>query len=125
MPFVTLKLAAELDRADTARLQRGLTTLMAEVLGKKAGLTAVVVEPVAASGWTIGAEPVARAAHLDVKVTRGTNTAAEKGRFVAAAHALIAEVLGPRLPLATYVVVDEVPAEAWGYGGRTQADRAG
>ena len=30
---------------------------------------------------------------------------------------------GP-LPLATYVVVHEVAAEAWGYGGFTQAQRA-
>ncbi|WP_375453271.1 4-oxalocrotonate tautomerase family protein [uncultured Methylobacterium sp.] len=125
MPFVTLKLAADLDGTETARLQGGLTVLMAEVLGKTAELTAVLIERVPTSGWTVGAAPVACAAHLDAKVTQGTNTAKEKARFVADAHALIADVLGRRLALATYVVVDEVPADAWGYGGRTQADRAG
>ncbi|WP_275477560.1 tautomerase family protein [Aureimonas ureilytica] len=31
--------------------------------------------------------------------------------------------LGVDLPLATYVVVDEVPADAWGYAGVTQEAR--
>lgn len=123
MPFVSVKVAGSLDAAQAGRLRQGVTSLMAEVLGKRADLTAVLVEPVA-GGWAVGAEPVVRAAHLDATVTLGTNTAAEKARFVAAAHALLAEVLGPDLPLPTYVVVSEVPGEAWGYGGRTQADRA-
>ncbi|WP_197430613.1 tautomerase family protein, partial [Methylobacterium sp. CCH5-D2] len=85
---------------------------------------AVLVEPVAVAGWTVGGAAVGCGAHLDAKITRGTNSAEEKARFIAAAHALLAEVLGPDLPLATYVVVDEVPGEAWGYAGLTQAHRA-
>jgi 4-oxalocrotonate tautomerase len=55
-------------------------------------------------------------------VTEGTNTPAEKAAMVAATHAALAEAL-PGLPEATYVVIREIAAEGWGYGGRTQAER--
>lgn len=124
MPFVNVKVTEDLDGAKIARLQRGITALMADVLGKKAALTSVLIESVSAMGWTVDAEPVPRAAHLDAKVTKGTNSVEEKARFIDAAHALMGDVLGPGLPLATYVVVDEVPGDAWGYAGQTQASRA-
>ena len=125
MPFINVTIAGpNLAPEQTGRIQRGVTALMAEVLGKKAELTAVLVEQASAPGWSIGGCPVAVAAHLDAKVTAGTNTAGEKARFVAEAHGLLRAVLGPELPVATYVVVDELPADAWGYAGLTQAHRA-
>ncbi len=109
-------------------LQAGVTALMVEILAKRADLTAVLVERVASGGWSVGGSAVSVAAHLDAKVTAGTNSPAQKTAFVAAAHRLLAETLaetlGGDLPLATYVVVDEVPAESWGYAGLTQAHRA-
>jgi 4-oxalocrotonate tautomerase len=96
---------------------------MDKVLRKNPQLTSVLVEQTPVQGWSIGDARVARAAHLDVKVTSGTNTAEEKARFVARAHALMTQILGT-LPDATYVVVHEIAADAWGYGGETQAQRA-
>ena len=32
-------------------------------------------------------------------------------------------VFGSELSSATYIVVDEVPAQSWGYDGRTQESR--
>jgi 4-oxalocrotonate tautomerase len=125
MPFINVKLAGmTLAPEQTHRLQTEITSLMASVLRKKAELTSVLVEQVPAAGWSIGGKPLTVAAHLDAKVTAGTNTVDEKARFVAAAHALLKAVLGPDLPTATYVVVDELPANAWGYDGLTQAHRA-
>ena len=124
MPFLSLKLAGvPADAAVDHRLQRELTGLMAEVLGKKAELTAVLVERVASPAWSVNGEPVRLAAHLDVTVTAGTNTASEKARFIAEAHALLRATLGEALPVATYIVLDEVPADAWGYAGQTQEHR--
>jgi 4-oxalocrotonate tautomerase len=125
MPFVRVTLAGPPPGAAVlAALRAGVTTLMAEVLGKRADLTAVLVEGTAPGAWSIGAAPMGIAAHLDATVTAGSNSPAQKAAFVAAAHRLMAETLGEGLPLATYVVVDEVPAESWGYGGLTQARRA-
>ncbi len=124
MPFVHIRVAGQtLDPAQVETLQSEATRLMAEVMRKKAELTAVLVEAHDVANWSIAGRPVRLAAHLDVKVTAGTNDAPEKAEFVRQAHALLASVLGAGLPLATYVVVDEVPAQAWGYGGRTQESR--
>jgi len=59
---------------------------------------------------------------LDIKVTRDTNTDDEKAAYVRAMFDGMQHLLGP-LHEASYVIVDEVPAAAWGYGGRTQAAR--
>ena len=124
MPFVNVKVTGPVEAAQVECLQQGITELMADVLRKKADLTAVLIEEAGTASWTVGAAPVAVAAHLDAKVTLGTNTAEEKARFVASAHALLSEVLGLELPSSTYVVIDEVPGDAWGYAGLTQAHRA-
>ncbi len=96
------------------------------MLGKNYSLTALAIDVVPSARWTIAAETLAErriaSAHLDVKVTAGTNTAAEKAEFIERAHAALGAVLGPMAP-ASYIVIDELPAESWGYGGRTQAAR--
>ena len=97
---------------------------MAGVLRKKAELTAVLIEHVSASDWTVGGEQVQAAAHVDVKVTEGTNTAEEKEQFVGEAMTLLRSVLGPDLDPVAYVVIHEVAAGAWGWDGFTQAHRA-
>jgi len=61
-------------------------------------------------------------ARLEISITAGTNTAEEKQEFIGEAHRLLREHLGG-LEEASYVVVRELPAGDWGYGGRTQADR--
>ncbi|SOC42758.1 4-oxalocrotonate tautomerase [Rhizobium subbaraonis] len=124
MPFVHIRIAGgDFAAAQVQQLQTVVTQLMAEIMGKKADLTAVLVEHTADTLWSIGGEPVSVAAHLDVKVTAGTNTPEEKAAFVAAASQLFKDTLGPNLPLATYVVVHEIEANAWGYDGRTQQAR--
>ena len=126
MPFINVKIAGPaLAATQVAEIQRGITSLMAEVLQKDAALTAVLVEHVAASGWAIAGEAAARAAHVDATVSAGTNTPQQKSRFVADADALLRRVIGAALPLVTYVVVHDVPKDSWGYGGLTQAARAG
>ncbi len=90
---------------------------------KKADLTAILVEQVSNSTWCIGRVPVAIAAHLDAKITKGANSPEQKARFIAQAHGLLRSILGNELPTATYVVVDEVDGDAWGYDGVTQNQR--
>ena len=125
MPFVHIRFAGptSITPAQVRRLQTEATRLMATVMRKKAELTSVLVEEAPLRGWSVGGEPVSAAAHLDVKVTQGTNTVEEKEQFIAEAMALLQEVMGAALPIATYVVIDEVPADSWGYGGRSQERR--
>lgn len=125
MPFINVKVAGpQLEKSQVVALQKGITALMAEVLRKKGPLTAVLVEQVPLAGWSVGGEPVARAAQVDAYVSAGTNTPEEKTRFLEAVYALLRNVLGPALPETSYVIVHDIPMNSWGYGGLTQEYRA-
>ncbi len=124
MPFINVKVAGPpLNAAQIVSIQKGITSLMAEVLNKKATLTAVLVEQVSLSGWSVGAEPVRRAAQVDAIISAGTNTPGQKARFIAEVNSLLYDTLGSDLADVSYVVIHDVPQDSWGYGGLTQAQR--
>ena len=125
MPFVSLKIAGPaLNPAQKRALQSGFTELMAGPMRKAPALTAVVIEHFAPDDWTTGGRPsgFGYSAYAEVKVTQGTNTPQEMEKFISEGHALLTATLG-LLPEATYVVVHEIPAQAWGYAGETQYAR--
>ena len=124
MPFVSLKIAGpELTPVQKRALQTGFTELMAGPMRKLHDLTAVAIESIETSDWSTGARPSeGRSAYAEVKVTQGTNSPREMQQFIAEGHALLTTTLGT-LPEATYVVVHEIPAQAWGYAGKTQEAR--
>jgi 4-oxalocrotonate tautomerase len=125
MPFINVKIVGpELEIKQTTAIQRGVTSLMAEVLNKQAELTAVLVEQVERGGWAIGGKVATYAAHVDATVSEGTNTPEQKARFIAAVNDLLREVLGAGLSAIAYVVVHDVPKDSWGYDGLTQEHRA-
>jgi 4-oxalocrotonate tautomerase len=124
MPIVRITYAGEaLAPERISHLHDEVTNLMSSVLDKKAQLTSVLVEQVAIVGWAIGGAQPAVAVHVDATITAGTNSAEEKARFIDGAMTLLRSVFGEELSPATYVVVSEVPAQSWGYDGRTQESR--
>jgi 4-oxalocrotonate tautomerase len=123
MPTLQLKLTPPLAAPAQAALAAELTQLTATVLGKRPEVTAVLVEALPPTQWFIGGVLVTQAtAWLAISITAGTNTAAQKADFIAQAYALLQRHLGPLAP-ASYVIVQELPASDWGYGGQTQAAR--
>jgi 4-oxalocrotonate tautomerase len=123
MPYIRITVAGvALRAAQRAQLQTAFTRDVQRLLGKRREVTAVTVVELPAGSWAIDGQGVQRAAHAEIAITAGSNTAPEKAAMVAAAHACLHEVLGP-LPDATYVVIQEIAGDAWGYGGRTQQAR--
>ena len=126
MPYLNLKLspAATADVAD--KIAVSLTDLMVECLRKSRDLTVVVLDVVPSVHWHIGGLPMSQRTrptfYLDVKLTDGTNTKDEKARFVLAAFNALEHMLGDLEPT-SYVVIDDVRADAWGYQGHTQEYR--
>ena len=107
-------------------LAAALTRITADVLGKRADVTAVTIDDLPAARWYVGGRAVQRpAATLEITITAGTNTPAQKAAFVEAAFAELRRQLaaGGELEEASYVTVREVPAADWGYGGLTQQQR--
>lgn len=126
MPFLDARICGTPSQELSNKIALVLTDITAEVLKKKRELTAVTVSYVAADGWFIGGTALSdkphRTFYLDIKVTEGTNTKDEKAQFVSRVFGAIEAQIGALAP-ASYVVIQEVPADAWGYEGRTQEFR--
>lgn len=125
MPYLNCKLCAPASTASSEQIAARLTDLTVELLGKKRELTAVAIEAVPPAQWFVGGTSLASQSlasfYLDIKVTEGTNTKAEKARYVEQVFAVFEAALGA---LATsYIVIHEVHADAWGYQGQTQEFR--
>ena len=123
MPFARLTLVPAVPETDARTLAAALTDLIAKDLDKRRDLTSMLIEMPQNVIWSIGAEPVEATAHLEVCVTAGTNSEAQKRSFIANAMAALRPAV-PGLSATTYIIIREMPASAWGYDGRTQADRA-
>jgi 4-oxalocrotonate tautomerase len=126
MPTLSLKIAPPQPAERHAALAAALTALTAATRGKRVEVTAVVIDEVPAARWFIGAQTAQRpTALLEIDITAGTNSAAQKAEFIAAAFAELQRQLaaGGALAEASYVIVRELPAGDWGYGGHTQQAR--
>jgi 4-oxalocrotonate tautomerase len=127
MPTLSLRVSRPLDAVRRAALAEALTAITARTLLKQAALTAVLVESLPAGSWFIGASAsAAPAAQLEIAITAGTNSAAQKAEFIAACYAELQRQLGGdggAMASTSYVIVHELPAGDWGYGGQTQAAR--
>jgi len=127
MPTLQLKISPLQNPSRYRALAEALTRITHEQLGKRAEVTAVVIDDVPAARWHVGGSDVQRpTALLEISITQGTNTTEQKAAFIATAFAELEDQLGAGdgLEPASYVIVREVPATDWGYGGHTQATRA-
>ncbi len=123
MPFVNIKIAGPtLAPEQIRRIQTRMAELMVTELDRHAEVTSVLVEQPAIRGWAVGGRPVLVAAHVDAKITAGTATLVQKAGFIRAANTLLKQVLGGDLDAATYVTIAEIPGDAWGYDGQSQAE---
>lgn len=126
MPYLNVRLGGEpLDEPAKQALLLRLTDLMETVMGKDREVTVVSLDEAPDRRWATGGRalaPAARMAQVDVKITRGTNDADDKQRLIGNVTAAVMEIAGDSVgPI--YVVIDEVPADAWGYDGLSQAER--
>ncbi len=127
MPTLRLQVAPLLNPERYAALGAALTRITAQVLHKKAEVTAVMIDDLPAARYLVGGRDTAQPiACLEISITAGTNTAEEKSQFIREAHAELQRQLGTSgqsLHEASYVIVRELPASDWGYAGLTQAAR--
>ncbi len=125
MPYLNLNLPMALSADEAAKAAEVLTRLTAELLGKRPELTAVAITATPPGSWYVGGRALLAGQssfYLDIKVTEGTNTKNEKARYVDAVFEAMKEHLGELAP-ASYIVIHEVHADAWGYSGQTQEFR--
>lgn len=126
MPYVSVKVSQPFSPSLKQAITELLVSRTESILRKNRELTAIFIEFVGPQSWSIGGKSLAdlgqHSVYVEIKVTEGTNTAEEKALYIEACFAAFERLLGPMHP-ASYITVHDLPAETWGYGGRTQAAR--
>ncbi|GES28395.1 tautomerase family protein [Streptomyces angustmyceticus] len=123
MPYIRVTVPDPDLPADVrSALAEGLTGLAVSALRKAGARTIVHLNLVPAGSYFVDGKPLTgtRDAHVEASITAGTNSAAEKAAFIARAHELLSDLLGP-LPRAG-VALHELHPESYGYHGITQFD---
>lgn len=128
MPLITVDYATPLPESRPAKplIARLVARHATVLLKKREDLTAVVVRRLDPADWYVAGTDLATSGlasyALEIKVSEGTNTKAEKAAFLAAIHADLADLIGPLHP-ESYVHVVDARADAYGYGGLSQEYR--
>ncbi|RVP12319.1 4-oxalocrotonate tautomerase [Sinorhizobium meliloti] len=126
MPIINISVTGQPEPELSAKVAAKVSDLTQSHLRKDPSVTAVVVSYVDPRHWFAGGKSLApqqaSSFWLDIKVVDGTNTKQELGAYIEAIFASFEDILGTVHP-ESYVLVHEVPAAAYGYGGKTQEFR--
>jgi 4-oxalocrotonate tautomerase len=127
MPLITVTYSSQRQTPSLkADIASAVSELTAKILHKDPKVTAIIVKSADAADWFAGGRSLAEqklaSFWLDVRITEGTNTKDEKAAYLAAMFARMGELLGP-LHTESYLHVDEVKADAYGFGGLSQERR--
>ena len=127
MPLITVTYSSSRHSPSLkADIAAAVSELTAQILHKDPKVTAIIVRSVDAADWFAGGKSLAdqklASYWLDIHITEGTNTKDEKAAYLAAMFKRMGELLGP-LHNESYLHVDEVRGDAYGFGGLTQERR--
>jgi 4-oxalocrotonate tautomerase len=126
MPIINLAISGHPDPALSQRLATKVTELTRDHLRKDPTITAVAVTYIDPQHWFAGGTSLAAQGQntfwLDIKVVDGTNTKPELAAYLEAVFAGLSDILG-KTHTESYILVHEVPAAAYGFGGKTQEFR--
>jgi 4-oxalocrotonate tautomerase len=127
MPLITVTYSSSRHSPSLkADIAAAVSELTAQILHKDPKVTAIIVKSVDAADWFAVGKSLAdeRLASywLDIHISEGTNTKDEKAGYLAAMFKRMGELLGP-LHNESYLHVDEVRGDAYGFGGLTQERR--
>jgi 4-oxalocrotonate tautomerase len=126
MPIININVTGKSDAKLSAAIAREATDITAKLLRKDPTITAVAVNYIDPQHWFAGgkslAEHGANTFWLDIKVVDGTNTKVELEAYLKAIFEAFGRLLGG-VHEESYAFVHEVPAAAYGYGGKSQEFR--
>lgn len=121
MPYINVKLNAK----ESDEVREKIVAIVLEnttnILNKKADVTSVLVEFVPQNSWSVGGKTCVTF-YLNIKITKGTNTKEQKTNYIKKCYEDFNELLEEINP-ASYIVIDEVEADSWGFEGLTQEYR--
>ncbi|WP_214474012.1 4-oxalocrotonate tautomerase family protein [Mesorhizobium sp. dw_380] len=126
MPIINISVTGRPNPALSASIAGEVTKITAKQLRKDPTITAVAVSYIDPQHWFAGGKSLAEHGTntfwLDIKVVDGTNTKLELEAYLRAIFDAFGRLLGG-VHEESYAFVHEVPAAAYGYGGKTQEFR--
>ena len=126
MPIINISVTGKPDAKLSAAIAREATDITAKLLRKDPTITAVAVNYIDPQHWFAGGKSLAEHGTntfwLDIKVVDGTNTKLELEAYLKAIFEAFGRLLGG-VHEESYAFVHEVPAAAYGYGGKSQEFR--
>jgi 4-oxalocrotonate tautomerase len=126
MPIITVTVTGQPDPALSRRIAQEISEQTRAHLRKDPAVTAVLVNYADPRHWFAGGESLAaqnaNTFWLDIKVVDGTNTKQELASYLEHVFAAMNGLLG-QVHSESYILVHEVPAAAYGFGGKTQEFR--
>ena len=127
MPYINIRLGAKLNNTQRDQLNQQTTLFMNTIMGKRREVTVVHIQEDDPKQWATNSISLNKedptGVFVDIKVTEGTNTPEEKSEMISQTVKMLQDTVGT-LQEACYVVIDDIPANSWGYDGKTQAARA-
>lgn len=126
MPYIDVLVSRDSNPELAERLALGITERTVRILGRVFEHTAVAIRFVPPAQWFVAGRPLSATGKasfwLDVKVTDGTATQEQKASYLSEMFDFMRSELG-ELHEVSYLRVDEVAGDAWGFGGVSQAVR--
>lgn len=126
MPIINVAVTGAPDPALSRRIATEISAQTRTHLRKDPAVTAIAVTYVDPEHWFAGgrslAEQAASTFWLDIKVVDGTNTKQELAAYLESVFRSMSAILGGAHE-ESYILVHEVPAAAYGFGGSTQEFR--
>ncbi|MEQ1671279.1 MAG: tautomerase family protein, partial [Hyphomicrobium sp.] len=123
MPIINVSVTGAPDAGLSRRIASALSDLTRTHLRKDPAVTAVAIQYTDPAHWFAGGSSLAAQGintfWLDIKVVDGTNTKQELAAYIEGVFAAMSGLLGTAHN-ESYVLVHEVPASAYGFGGKTQ-----
>ncbi len=121
MPYINVK--TNVKQSD--ELRKKIVDIILEnttnILNKKPEVTSVLVEFVPFDTWNINKDNL-KTFNVDIKITKGTNTKNQKAQYIKETYLNLKEILGDITP-ASYIIIDEIEGDSWGFDGLTQEYR--
>jgi 4-oxalocrotonate tautomerase len=126
MPIINLKISKNFTSTGLQEVVAEITKITTSFLKKKPEVTAITVQIIPKNQWYINSKSLEElnqnSFYLDIKVTDGTNLKDEKADYIEAIFKYMKTVLD-NLHTESYVYVEEVKGDSYGFGGKTQEFR--
>ena len=126
MPYLNIKISGDESVDVATKVANSFLENTTNILGKKPEVTSINIEFMKPTFWFIGSNSIEQKKcstfYCDIKITEGTNTKVQKETYVKQCFNDMQSILGELEP-ASYIVIDDIKGDSWGFEGVTQEYR--